>query len=139
MKGRNRNIYRNLLLSGYHALKMSGITGQKHVTIVKNAQAKQFYLELKRLLHFQEKKLHQYKKHDKSHKIRPFLQGLFKNSQKYLISHKKSSVDEMNIRYYVQNALRQFIKTKPIKFEYNPWILYGKHVYCYNFTLYFGK
>lgn len=45
----------------------------------------------------------------------------------------------MNIRYDVHYALRQFVKTKPIKFKYNPWILYGKHVYCDNFTLYFGK
>lgn len=61
---------------------------------------------------------------------------LSKNFQKWGIFHENLSVDEMIVRYH---SLKQFIKSKPIRFGYKLWALCGNDGYCYNFTLYCGK
>ncbi|KFM60345.1 PiggyBac transposable element-derived protein 2, partial [Stegodyphus mimosarum] len=132
-----------LILSGYHTLPSErdywAEADDLGVTIVKNAMTRNFYLELKRLLHFQDNKLHQYNKNDKSFKIRPLLEMLSKNFQKWGIFHENLSVDEMIVRYYGHHTLKQFIKSKPIRFGYKLWALCGNDGYCYNFALYCGK
>ncbi|XP_035216457.1 piggyBac transposable element-derived protein 3-like [Stegodyphus dumicola] len=142
-KKENNSRKRFLILSGYHTLPSErdywAEADDLGVTIVKNAMTRNFYLELKRLLHFQDNKLHQYNKNDKSFKIRPLLEMLSKNFQKWGIFHENLSVDEMIVRYYGHHTLKQFIKSKPIRFGYKIWALCGNDGYCYNFALYCGK
>ncbi|KAF2362391.1 PiggyBac transposable element-derived protein, partial [Trinorchestia longiramus] len=49
------------------------------------------------------------------------------------------AVDEMMVKYYGRNSLKQFIRGKPIRFGYKLWALCGPSGYCYNFDLYCGK
>ena len=132
-----------LIFSGYHTLPSErdywAEAEDLGVAIVKNSMTRNFYLELKKLLHFQDNKLHQHNKHDKSFKIRPLIEMLSKNFQKWGIFHENLSVDEMIVRYYGHHTLKQFIKAKPIRFGYKLWALCGNDGYCYNFSLYCGK
>ncbi|XP_066959027.1 piggyBac transposable element-derived protein 3-like [Macrobrachium rosenbergii] len=49
------------------------------------------------------------------------------------------SVDEMMVKYYGHNSLKQFIQVKPTRFGYKLWARCGTSGYCYNFDLYCGK
>ena len=42
-------------------------------------------------------------------------------------------------KYYGRNGFKQFIRSKPIRFGYKLWALYGVSGYCYNFNLNCGK
>ncbi|XP_035216951.1 piggyBac transposable element-derived protein 3-like [Stegodyphus dumicola] len=64
---------------------------------------------------------------------------LSKNFQKWGIFHENLSVDEMIVRYYGHHTLKQFIKSKPIRFGHKFRALCGNDGYCYNFALYCGK
>ena len=48
------------------------------------------------------------------------------------------AVDEMMVKYYGHNSLKQFMHGKPIRFGYKLWALCGESAYCYNFDLYCG-
>ena len=61
------------------------------------------------------------------------------NFIKYGIFETHVAVDEMMVKYYGRNSLKQFIRGKPIRFGYKLWALCGSSGYCYNFNLYCGK
>lgn len=46
---------------------------------------------------------------------------------------------EMMVWYYCRQWLKQFIRSKPIRFGYKFWTLYDISGWCYNFYLYYGK
>ena len=58
---------------------------------------------------------------------------------KFGIFEEHLAVDEMIVKYYGHNTLKQFIRGKPIRFGYKFWALCGVSGYCYNFDLYCGK
>ncbi|XP_014777174.1 piggyBac transposable element-derived protein 3 [Octopus bimaculoides] len=58
---------------------------------------------------------------------------------KFGIFEEHLAVDEMIVKYYGLHALKQFIRSKPIRFGYKFWALWGVSGYCYNFDLYCGK
>ena len=76
---------------------------------------------------------------DKMYKLRPFLDALNKNFQKFGIFHSHLSIDEIMIRYYGMHSAKMFMKGKPIKFGYKFWCLWGEDGYLYNFAPYLGK
>lgn len=78
---------------------------------------KNFYIELKRLLHFQVNTLHRYNKYDKSFKICPLLKIISKSFNKWGIFNENVSVDEMIVRYYGHQILKQFIKSKHLQMK----------------------
>lgn len=49
------------------------------------------------------------------------------------------AVDEMIVRYYGHNSLKQFVRGKSVRFGYTFWSLCGVSGYCYNFDLYCRK
>ena len=53
---------------------------------------------------------------DKMYELRPFLDALNTNFQKFGIFHSHLSIDEMKIRYYGMHSEKMFMKGKPIKF-----------------------
>lgn len=61
------------------------------------------------------------------------------NFQKWGVFHEHLSVDEMIVRYNRHHSIKQFIRSKPIRFEYKLWAMCGSYQYCYKFALYCGK
>ncbi|XP_068234189.1 piggyBac transposable element-derived protein 3-like [Palaemon carinicauda] len=59
--------------------------------------------------------------------------------RKFGVFEEDLSGDEMIVRYYEHNTLKQFMWGKPIRFGYKFLALCGVSVYCYNFDLYCGK
>ena len=73
------------------------------------------------------------------YKLRPFLEALNTNFQKFGIFHFHLSIDEMMIRYYGIHFAKMFMKEKLIKFGYKFWCLCSEDRYLYNFAPYLGK
>ena len=48
-------------------------------------------------------------------------------------------MDEMIVKYYGRNSLKQFKQSKPIRFEYKLWALCEVSGYCKYIELYCGK
>ena len=61
---------------------------------------------------------------DEGFKIRPLITRFQKSSRKFGIFEENLAVDEMIVRYYGHNSLKQFIQAKTIRFGYKLWALY---------------
>lgn len=132
-----------LLLSGYNKL-----TSERHywsrdedlgVSLVKNAMSRNRYQVLKSMVHFCNNLEAPQHKEDKGFKIRKFISALQKSFMQYGVFEECLAVDEMMVKYYGRNSLKQFIRGKPVRFGYKLWALCGVSGYCYNFDLYCGK
>ena len=94
---------------------------------------------LKSIIHFCNNEEWEENKADRGYKVRPLIQMMQRNFRKFGIFEKDLSVDEMIVKYYGHNSLKQFIRAKPIRFGYKFWALCGVSCYCFNFDLYCGK
>lgn len=132
-----------LIFTGYHQLPSERDYWSEQedlgIPLVKNAFSRNTYLEMKSLIHFTNNSEANDNKHDKSFKIRPLLNLLNTRFQQWGVFHQHLAVDEMIVKYYGHNALKQFIRAKPIRFGFKLWALCGDNGYCYNFALYCGK
>ncbi|KAG8226269.1 hypothetical protein J437_LFUL004826 [Ladona fulva] len=132
-----------LIFSGYHTLpsERDYWSDQEDlgVPLVRDAMSRNTSLEKISVIHFQNNAKVKDNKNDRSFKIRPLIDMVNANFRKWKILHKNLSVDGMIIRYYGHHPLKQFIRSKPIRFGYNLWALSGENGYCYNFSLYCGK
>ncbi|KAF2884298.1 hypothetical protein ILUMI_21890 [Ignelater luminosus] len=109
------------------------------ISLVRYAMSRNRYLELKSAFHVQDNFEAQNNKKDKSFKIRPLLDLVSRDFQKWVVFHEYLSIDEMIARYYGQHSLKQFILSNPIRFGYKLWATCGNDGYCYKFSLYCGK
>ena len=78
-------------------------------------------------------------KHDRAFKIRPLVKDIQNSFKKFGVLEENLAVDEVIVKYYDRDSLKQFIRSKPIRYGYKLWALCGVSGYCYNFDLYCGK
>lgn len=132
-----------MIFSGYHSLPSErdywSESEDLGVQLVKDAISRNAYLEIKCNIHFQNNSKANENKHDKAFKLRPLIDMVNKNFQRWGVFEKILSIDEMMVRYYGRHGLKQFIRGKPIRFGYKLWSLCGDSGYCYHFSLYCGK
>ncbi|XP_066969111.1 piggyBac transposable element-derived protein 3-like [Macrobrachium rosenbergii] len=131
-----------LLLSSYHKLPSVRHYWAKDedlvVSIVKKAMSRKKFQGLKSVVHFCDNADAENNKGDKGFKVRSLISKLRKSFIQHGLSEECISVDEMRVKYYGHNSLKQFIQVKPIRFGYKLWALCGTSGYCYNFDLYCG-
>ena len=108
-------------------------------SLIKNAMTRNRFQQLKSIIHFCNNEEFENNKSDKGYKIRVLIQLMQKSFKKFGVFETDLSVDEMIIKYYGHNALKQFMRGKPIRFGYKFWALCGISGYCYNFDLYCGR
>ena len=112
-----------LLFSGYHKLPQQNMYWEQSpatgIPLVYNAMTRQKFKTINRYLNLNENAM--IDASDKMYKLRPFLDALNTNFQKFGIFHSHLSIDEMKIRYYRMHSAKMFMKGKPIKFGYKFW------------------
>ena len=132
-----------LLLSGYHKLP-----SERHywsndedlgVSLVKAAMSRNCFQRLKSVIHFCNNDVANENKQDKGFKVRKLISAFQKSFMQFSLFEESLAVDEMMVKYYGHNSLKQFIRGKPIRFGYKLWALCGSSGYCYNFDLYCGS
>ena len=132
-----------LLISGYHKLPAQTQYWSNDedlgLQIVKSAISKSKLQDIKSILHFCDNNEAENNKNDKGFKVRNLITAAQRSFMKFGIFEKYLAVDEMIVKYYGHHALKQFIRGKPIRFDYKFWALCGVSGYCYNFDLYCGK
>lgn len=87
------------------------------------------YLKVKSYLDFQDNSLIDQNNRDWGFKICPLINMINESFQQGGIFHKHLSVDEMIVRYYGHNGLKQFVLGKPIRFGYKFWALCAANGY----------
>ena len=66
-------------------------------------------------------------------------EAMNKNLSQWGIFHKKLSIDEAMVPYFVKHSAKMYIKSKPIRFGYKIWSLCGEDGYPYKMNMYTGK
>ena len=132
-----------LMYSGYCALPSERMYWSedcdlKH-PIVRDAMPRSKYLKIKSYLHLQDNAKMTPDNKDRGFKVRPLLDIINRSFQQYGVFQERLAVDEMIVRYYGHNSLKQFIRGKPIRFGYKLWAICGSDGYCHKFDLYCGK
>ena len=132
-----------LLYSGYctfpsERMYWSEDSDLKH-PIIRDAMSRPRYMKIKSYLHLQDNAKMTAGNTDRAFKVRPLLDIINRSFQQYGVFHNKLSVDEMIVRYYGHNSLKQFIRGKPIRFGFKLWAICGSDGYCHKFDLYCGK
>ncbi|XP_076047359.1 uncharacterized protein LOC143028888 [Oratosquilla oratoria] len=132
-----------LLFSGYHKVPSERDYWSSEedlgVPIIQRAMSRNRYQLVKSLIHFCNNEDTKDNTHDKGFKIRSLLSLAKESFQQFGIFEEFISVDEMMVKYYGRNSLKQFMRGKPIRFGYKFWAAYGASGYCYNFDMYCGK
>ena len=132
-----------LLFSGYHKVPSEKDYWSSEedlgVPIIQRAMSRNRYQLVKGLIHFCNNEDAKDNTHDKGFKIRSLLSLAKESFQQFGIFEEFISVDEMIVKYYGRNSLKQFMRGKPIRFGYKLWAACGVSGYCYNFDLYCGK
>lgn len=77
--------------------------------------------------------------YDKLYKVRPFLNMMQENFEKYFFPNCEVAVDEYMIKFKGRNSMKQYLPLKPIKRGYKVWMLADKSGYCLKFDVYTGK
>ena len=109
------------------------------ILLVKTAMARNRFQILKSIIHFCDNSDCEKNNEDRGFKVRPLISMIQKYFIKFGVIEECLAVDEMIVRYYNYNSLKQFIRSKPIRFGYKLWALCGASGYCYKFDLYCGK
>ena len=91
------------------------------------------------MIHFQDNSKAGECKDDKAFKVRLLIDKINAKFQQWGVFEKYLSVDKMIIRYYEHHGLKQFIRAKPIQFDYKLWALCSVSGFCFHFSLYCGK
>ncbi|XP_045110881.1 piggyBac transposable element-derived protein 2-like [Portunus trituberculatus] len=132
-----------LLFSGYHKVPSErdywSTDKDLGVQIIQKAMSRNRYKLLKSVIHFCNNEEAKDNTHDKGFRIRSLFSLVKESFQQFGVFEECLSVDEMIVKYYGHNSLKQFIRGKPIRFGYKLWALCGVSGYCYNFDLYCGK
>jgi len=76
---------------------------------------------------------------DKVWRVRKMLNIFRKNIRQFGFFSTALSVDEMMIKYFGRNSLKQFIKSKPIRFGIKMWALCSAEGYLFDCDIYCGK
>ena len=90
---------------------------------------------LKSIIHFCDNSDCKKNNEDRGFKVRPLMSKIQESFIKFGVFEECLAVDEMIVRYYGHNSLKQFIRSKPIRLGYKLWAICGASGYCYNFDL----
>ena len=72
-------------------------------------------------------------------KIKPIYDMINENIVQFGILHEFLSVDESMVPYFGRHSCKQFIKSKPVRFGFNLWVLVSSTGMPYNLDIYEGK
>lgn len=75
---------------------------------------------------------------DKVAKVRPLLSMINERFLTYFPKQALLSIDESMLPYYGRHGMKQFIRSKPIRFEYKIWCFNTPQSYCVQFEPYQG-
>ena len=78
-------------------------------------------------------------KEDRIWRVRSFINVIKKNVLQFGFFSTALSVDEMMLKYYGRCSLKQFIKSKPIRFGIKMWGVASSNGYLFDFDIYCGK
>ena len=77
---------------------------------------------------------------DRLCKVRPMMEHLNDSSQRYFQPDLNISIDERMVKSKGRFPMRQYIKSKPVKWDFKLWCLCDSETgYTYRFTVYRGK
>lgn len=114
-----------------------------HVACVANHMAGRRYEEVRSALHFSDNATTLDKDHpmyDRACKIRPLLNHLNYHFQQALQPTQTQSIDEHMIKFKGRNVMRQYVKSKPIKWGFKFWCRCdAKSGYLFEADIYTGK
>ena len=128
-----------LMFSSYHKLsstKNYWSNDDDLGILVKTAMVRNRFQILKSIIYFCDNSDCEKNNKDRGFKVRPLMSMIQDSFIKFGVFEECLAVDEMIVRYYGHNSLKQFIKSKSIRFGYKLWALCGASGYCYNFDLY---
>ena len=72
-------------------------------------------------------------------KVKPIYDAFNQSLIRFGVLHNKLSIDESMIPYKGLHSIRQYMKSKPIKFGYKAWAICGEDGYPYHLQIYCGK
>ena len=132
-----------LYLCGYHHIPrqehMWSTDDDLGISVVKESLSRSDFRKIKYNLHLNDNDLAA-NATDKLFKVRPLI--TFANSASKKIELKendKLSIDESMIAYYGRNTMKQFIRSKPIRFGYKAWCICSSDGFLQNFDIYQGQ
>ena len=129
------------IFSGYHHVPLErdfwSTQPDLQVPYISNEMSRNRYLKIKQYLHLADN--HNLKQGDKVGKFRPIYDDFNRNLNQFGLLHSKLSIDESMVPYKGLHSIRQYMKSKPIKFGYKLWAMCGVDGYTYHLDIYCGK
>ena len=129
-----------LLFSGYHSVPSErdfwSTQPDLQVPFIATLMARNRFLKIKENFHVAD---NSNLEASKVAKVKPLYDAFNRNLKQFGILHEKMSIDESMVPYKGLHSIRQYIKSKPIKFGYKIWALCGEDGYPYHLEIYCGK
>ena len=107
-------------------------------SLAREAMPKNRFMALKQHLHFNDNSKIPENCTDRCYKLRPLISCLNKNFMQFGYIHSNYSVDEKIVGYFGRHPIKQFIRSKPIRFGFEEWALSSNTGYTYKFSVYQG-
>lgn len=135
------------LIMGYHILPSIrdywSTEPDMGVPYISNIMPRTRFEDIRRNLHFcnnEEQSRKDSPNYDRAYKIRPVMNHLNESFQKALNNTVTQSIDEHMIKFKGHNAMKQYIKNKPVKWGFKMWCRCDATTgYLFEFDLYTGK
>ena len=105
---------------------------------IQNTMIRNRFCEILQNLHFADNRKDD--KTDKAFKMRPVIDHLNSNFSEVLWNDSEQSIDEHRVKFKGRSGMKQYIKSKPIKWGFKFWFSYSsKSGYLYNMGIYLGR
>ena len=130
-----------ILFSGYHHVPSEkhywSTEPDLHVSFIANEISRNRYQKIKHYFHLADND--NLEKGNKVAKVQPIYDSFNRNIKQFGLLHSTLSIDESMVPYKGLHPIRQYMKSKPIKFGYKLWALCGVDGYPYHLDIYCGK
>ena len=130
-----------LLLSGYNEVPRQEMYWERqedtHNTLAASLLRKNEFKDCKKYLHLCDNNA--IDPSDKFAKVRPLFDAINRTCLINYLPSQHVSIDESMVPYFGRHGAKQYIHRKPIKFEYNLWVISTPLGYCIQFSPYAGK
>ena len=105
---------------------------------IQNTVIRNRFCEILQNLHFVDKRKDD--KTDKVFKIRPVTDRLNSKFSEVLLNDSEQSIDEYMVKFKSRSGMKQYIKSKPIKWGFKLWLHCScKSDYLYQIDIYLGR
>ena len=105
---------------------------------IQNTMIRNRFCEILKKLHFADNRKDD--KTDKAFKMRPVIDQLNSKFSEVLSNNSEQSSDEHMVKFKGRSGMKQYIKSKPIKWGFKFWFSYSsKSGYLYNMGIYLGR